>query len=407
MTKLTFSKKMKVAAVASGTFLSTAFLFGFLFFLLTETHFALTWGLMFPLFILFGVLSVFGILEAFFAYCSFDDEDGIEFYSGFSKAKKIPVSSLQSFSITQKGISISYKTLIGGIEKIKSFTVSIYFQNIQSLNKWLDYHTRNLYAEQITQSVKEFTEAHYELSDDEKGKLLQKIHIIARILKWSGAIISILFIASIFLGRNFMHIGFIVCAVYPIILLVIMRFSNGTIRFDEQNTDLYPSILSPFCFCSAALCFLAVAYTYQIYSLSKQLYVSVFIMLIMFFLYYICVSESEKKMEKKRFTRIVSVVSILFIMSLYGFGVSVSSNIMFDKSKPTVFEVVVVNKHVSKGKRTNYYLEVSPWIDGKAKQKEISVGNKLYSEVESGDMVKIKLYKGFLGVPWFKTVNAK
>ncbi|ERF61669.1 hypothetical protein HMPREF1325_0005 [Treponema socranskii subsp. socranskii VPI DR56BR1116 = ATCC 35536] len=27
--------------------------------------------------------------------------------------------------------------------------------------------------------------------------------------------------------------------------------------------------------------------------------------------------------------------------------------------------------------------------------------------VDSGDTVKIKLYKGFFGVSWFKTVNAK
>lgn len=127
MAKLTFSKKMKVVAVLSGVFLSATFLFGFLYFLLTEVGFAVTWGIMFPLFILFGTFSVLGILEAFFAYCSFDDENGIEFYSGFGKVKKIPVSSLQSFLITQTGISILYKTLIRGIEKVKLFTVSIYF----------------------------------------------------------------------------------------------------------------------------------------------------------------------------------------------------------------------------------------------------------------------------------------
>ena len=85
MIKLTFSKEMKVVAVASGIFLSAVFLFGFLFFLLTEVHPAVTWGLMLPLFILSGTLSVFSILEAFFAYCSFDNENGIEFYSGFAK----------------------------------------------------------------------------------------------------------------------------------------------------------------------------------------------------------------------------------------------------------------------------------------------------------------------------------
>lgn len=407
MIKLTFSKKMKVVVVVSGIFLSAAFLFGFLFFLLTEVHPAVTWGLMLPLFILSGTLSVFSVLEAFFAYCSFDDENGIEFYSGFAKVKKIPVSSLQSFLITQKGISISYKTLTGGIEKIKSFTVSIYFQNLQLLYEWLDSHAHNLYVEQVAQSIKEFTESHDELPDDEKNRLLQKTYMIARILKWGGVLISILFIACIFLGRSFMHIGFIVCAAYPILLFLIIRLSNGEIRFNANNTDLYPSLLTPFCFCSVTLCILAVIYINQIYSFSKQVSVSVFVMLVMFFLYYICISESEKKIEEKRSTRMLTVASVLFLMFLYGFGFSVSANIILDKSKPTVFEVTVINQRILKGKRTNYYLEVSPWIDGKTKQKEISVGSTLYSEVELGNMVKIKLYKGFLGVPWFKAVNIK
>ena len=407
MTKLTFSKQMKVIAVAGGFFISALLLCGFLFFLFTELHSVTTWGVMFPLFIVFTAISVFGIREAFFAYCSFDDENGIEFYSGFTKVKKIPVSSLQAFLTTQNGISIKYKTVINGTEKIKSFTVSTDFQNLQSLNEWLDSHTHNLYAEQITQSVKEFSESHSELSDDEKGKLLQKTHMIARILKWGGAIIAVLFIAIIFFDISFIRIGFIVCAVYPILLFLIMRFSNGEIRFDVKATDLYPSLLDPFCFCSAALCLLAAAYTDRIYSLSKQLCVSLFVALIMFALYYICASKSEKEIAGKRSTRILAVGSVVFFMFLYGFGVSVSANIMFDKSKPAVFEATVINQRISKGKHTDYYLKVSPWIDGTTNQKEISVGSRLYSEVESGDTVKIKLYKGFFGVPWFTAVNAK
>ncbi|MBM7024100.1 hypothetical protein [Treponema sp. Marseille-Q4523] len=407
MTKLTFSKKMKVITVAGGILLSAIFLCGFLFFLFTELRSVVTWAIMFPLFIVFAAVSVFGISEALFSYCSFDDENGIEFYSGFTKVKKIPVSSLQGFLVTERGISISYKTVINDGEKIKSLTVSAYFQNLQLLNEWLDSHTYNLYVEQVTQSVKEFTDSHCELSDDEKSRLFQKIHMVARILKWGGTIISVLFIAAIFLGRSFLYIGFIVCAAYPILLLLIMRFSNGEIRLNVKDTDVYPSLLSPFYFCSGALCLLAVVFTAQIYSLSKQLCVSAFVMLVMSFLYYICANESGKKTEEKHSTKILTVISVLFLMFLYGFGFSVCANIMFDKSKPAVFEVTVINQRVSKGKHTYYYLKVSPWIDGKTNQKEISVGSRLYAEVDPGDTVKIKLYKGFFDVPWFKTVNAK
>ena len=127
----------------------------------------------------------------------------------------------------------------------------------------------------------------------------------------------------------------------------------------------------------------------------------------MFFIYYACASKSEKKMEGKLSSRIISIISIIFLMLIYGIGFSIPANIIFDKSEPTIYEVSVINQRVSKGRHTDYYLEVSPWINKKINQKEISVGSKLYSEVEIGDKVNIKLYKGFLGVPWFKAVEIK
>ena len=403
MTKLTYSRKMKIFVLICALILSVGFTWEFVYFLFTEPRSIVTWSIIFPLFVIFISLSILSIREAFFAYCSFDNENGIELYSGIRKVKKIPVSSIDSFLIFDNGISISYRKLIKDEEKVKSFIVSNYYQNLQSLYEWLDSHARNLNKEQLTQSFDEFNESHPELTNDEKNKLLKKTYLFAKILKWIGAIIAILLFSSLFINKSFMKVSLIICGLYPILLFLIIHFTNGEIRFNIKDSDLYPSLLSPFLFCSSALLLSSIIFFDQIYSFPKQFCISTLIAIIMFLFYYVCASKSERKMGDKNSSRILNIVSILFFMFLYGFGFSVPANIIFDKSEPAIYKVDVINQRVSKGKHTDYYFEVSPWIDGKTNKKEISVGSRVYSEVEVGDKVNVKLYKGFLGVPWYKT----
>ena len=407
MTKLTYSKKIKIFVLICALILSIGFSWIFLYFLFTEPRSLVTWSIIFPCFVLFISLSVISIREAFCSYCSFDDEKGIELYSGIKKIKKLPVSSIDSFFVFDNGISISYKKVIKGEEKVKSFTVSNYFQNLQSLYEWLDSHARNFYKEQLTQSFEEFNEAHSELTNHEKNKFLQKAYFLAKILKWTGAIIAILLFASLFINKSFMKVSLIVCGIYPFFLFLIMRFSNGAIRFNTKKSDLYPSLLSPFCFCSAALLYSSTLFLDQIYSYFKQLCISGLIALIMFLFYYTSACKSEKQTGEKKSSRIIAIISIIFLMFNYGLGFSIPTNILFNKSEPIIYEVTITNQRVSKGKHTDYYLEVTPWIDGKKNNKEISVRSRVYSEVEIGDKVYINLYKGFLGVPWYNTETIK
>lgn len=265
--------------------------------------------------LVFSILTFLGICyirKEFFSYCTFDDETGIEFSSGFSKAKKIPVSSLLSFMSTTTGTTINYKDVTDDTEKIKSITVPADFKNIKSLNEWLKSHTNNMLTEELTQSIEKFNESHSELSDEEKIKHLKKLHLIAKILKWCGAIIAVSFYIFSLLDRNFMKIGFIICAAYPVLLFLIMRFSNGEFRFDKKTTDIYPDILSPFCFCSVALFMQTITYSELVYSFLKQFLVSILVTQVMFFLYYICACSDEKK-RKKNTHRCFSYYILLWI----------------------------------------------------------------------------------------------
>lgn len=98
----------------------------------------------------------------------------------------------------------------------------------------------------------------------------------------------------------------------------------------------------------------------------------------------------------------MNVVSVFFILLLYAMGLTIHGNVLLDKSEPVLYESVIIDRHVSHGKNTDYYLKLSPWIDEKKESKQVSVGSKLYSKIQTGDNVYIKVYKGFLEIRWFK-----
>ncbi len=405
MTKLIFSKKYRIISIACGIILTAGFLLGFLYFVINKLNPAVTWALMFPLFLMFSTLSVLSIREAFYAYCIFDDEAGIEFYSGYAKVKKIPVDMLDSFMPVNDGIVISYKLYNNNSPKVKEIKVSSYFKNIDLLYEWLDSHARNIYKEQVIKSIEEFREAHSELKDKEKAKLYQKNQKIAKILKIAGIIIALLPVASILLNVNWLKICFVVCAAYPVFLIILLRFFNGEIRFNEKTTDIHPSVFPPFLFCSASLMFIACVYIDMIYSFSKNFTLAALITLALLILYFFCANESEKNIGEKKSVKVWNCISLTFIFFMYGIGLTMPGNIMFDKSEPVVYESTVVDQRVSHGKNTDYYLKISPWINEEKEFKEVSVGKTLYSKVQIGNIVYVKLYKGYFGVPWFRVTG--
>ena len=226
--------------------LTGGFAAGFIYFLLKCPSSSVTWVIMLPLFIAFAVISVLSILQAFFGYCSFDDETGIEFSYGFARPIKVSLFALESFYTYTDGINISYKTQKGGMDCTKKIKVPIEFEHLQLLNEWLDLHAENQYAKEVTDSVREFSEAHSELSDEKKEALFKRIHLVAKILNWTGIVIAVMLFASTFAGKTYMRAALIVCAAYPLVMLLVMKFSKGAFRLNVKETDVNPSLYSAY-----------------------------------------------------------------------------------------------------------------------------------------------------------------
>ena len=88
--------------------------------------------------------------------------------------------------------------------------------------------------------------------------------------------------------------------VYPPALFVVMRLSNGMLRFNVKNASIYPSVMKVFLFPSCMLSLIAAEILRRIYAFAYAGIATVVLTGMLAALYYVCASESEKKLVKKK-----------------------------------------------------------------------------------------------------------
>jgi len=91
---------------------------------------------------------------------------------------------------------------------------------------------------------------------------------------------------------------------------------------------------------------------------------------------------------------------IVIVSAIYGFGVTVQTNCVFDHSQPKIFQTTVIEKYVHHGKSTSYYLVLNPWESGKETEK-VEVGRSMYRDEIVGDTVHVFVKTGELNMPWY------
>lgn len=101
--------------------------------------------------------------------------------------------------------------------------------------------------------------------------------------------------------------------------------------------------------------------------------------------------------------RQVGAASFLVILSaVYSVALVLFINCGLDASAAYRQErAVVVDRRVSHGKSTSYYLTVSRW-DGADTEHEVGVGPSLYGRHPVHSVAFLAYYPGALGVPWYR-----
>ncbi len=95
------------------------------------------------------------------------------------------------------------------------------------------------------------------------------------------------------------------------------------------------------------------------------------------------------------------ILLIILTAAMYSFGGVLQTNLVFDKSAPTVYKATVTGHYISHTKSSrSYSLELSPW-GPKTNGVSTSVSYQMYNDMQIGSTVKVSLHTGFLHIPWY------
>jgi hypothetical protein len=335
------------------------------------------------------IVMVVGLLDTFKGKFIINN-DTVVSVSTFSK-RELLFNEIKGYRINEKNIFIESKN-----KNKKKIKVSKYFANVDEIVEWLSNNYSDLDIVQADQEKEEILK-NRELgwSTEEREEKLIKAFKTAKMLNWTGGFIGIW---TLFIPNPYEY-AIIASIVFPIICLLVLKYSKGLIRIDEKKDTAYPTIFWAISASSLGLCLRAL-FDYNIFDYSKVWTPSLLITLT--YIVVLIIGNKEFKFNKAIDFLIIVIFSILLFG--YSYGTIVTLNCMYDKSKPETFNTVILSKRISSGKTTTYYLELTPW--GQQKQiDEVTVSKDLYNKLDKNDKVTVYFMKGQFDIPWLEVTE--
>jgi hypothetical protein len=176
----------------------------------------------------------------------------------------------------------------------------------------------------------------------------------------------------------------------PWIALAIVNQSHGLFHVDGYWNDAHPNVaialLAPAFILVLRSTDFEIVYSNAIVGLSAAVGILLFL--------------GAVKVDPTLRTRRGSLVALFVLFLAYGYGAIIEANVLFDQTPGVIYTAPVVERRVVAGKNTRYKLRVGPW-GPKAKQNEIRVERATYQYIRPGNVVKLVLKRGELGIKWY------
>ena len=308
--------------------------------------------------------------------------------TGLFNNKQVYFNDIKGYRITE------YFTFIESRNDKTRIKLSNFYENRNELQDWLIWNYKNLNELEIIQEKQEIlSKQDLGWTIEERESKFSKYKRLAKILNWSGGIITI---GTTLLLKASDYI-ILLCIVYPIFCLLAILFSKGLLTIDERNEAVYPSVFWAF-FAPTSVVFLRALMYFKIYNYDNVWLLTAVIAFSFFFT--LIINNRGFVFNKFEKTSTILIFSV-FIVFGYSFGTVINLNCALDDSQPKKFKTIVLDKRITKGKSTNYYLTVSPWNNQK-EPKEENTNETDYELIKKGDTITINFYEGKLNIPWYE-----
>ncbi|MCX7746608.1 MAG: hypothetical protein N2645_06940 [Clostridia bacterium] len=279
--------------------------------------------------------------------------------------------------------------------KKRKIELSIYMEKKDEIIDWVSENFKSFDDEEIQEDAIDIIKD--AKNDDEQEEIIKKFDIATRIMRILNFLSVVTALWAFIIPRPY-EIAIIANAAFPMIALLFMVKYKGIVSFEEYKNSIRPSV-GPMAILPALAIALRAFLDFQI--IYSKLFWAYWIAISLFFIG-IFVIVTLKSNEHKKHKGVLILIAIMLIT--YSYGVMLHANCLFDSSQPKRYKTTIVDKKISGGKTTSYYLKVTSWGKFETETK-ISVSKSLFSSVIKGNEVYIYEMGGNLGIKWFVAMD--
>ncbi|MCL3781879.1 hypothetical protein EMN47_15955 [Prolixibacteraceae bacterium JC049] len=308
------------------------------------------------------------------------------------KTRKLAFKDIKGISSNQ-----NYLFFIPHSSNLKKIKVSTNTEKYNQLFHWATSNFRNLDQEEVKQDTSDILE-----NEDYGYNIEQREHQLLKTRKKTKALngISLAIGLVTMLFPHYYQEQIIICAILPIIGLILLKSSKGLIRLDDKPNSAHPDLHSTFFFPSSALTIRALmdynVFNYEHFWKPALLIFSLLIVIVFF--------KSKARYNFKKASGYLAILAVLIFGGLYSYGLIITTNAIFDQSVTTTYNAKILDKHKSSGKTTTYYLELTPW-GPQTQTEDVSVSKQVYNSQKIGDSTTIYFRSGFFQIPYYAVID--
>ncbi len=301
--------------------------------------------------------------------------------------RTLKFEDILGYKIERNGIYIIPKN--PSHKKIKTST---YIEKADQITAWLASTFTDLNQQEFTDHEKSI------LNDDSLGLSQHtREHRLAearRIAKITNAAGFVLFLWITFYPV-FYTVVLSIGIAYPIVIIILLYIYRGLLKVDERPNSAYPSVATGFIMAGLSLSLRAL-FDFNILEF-KQLWITTGTLAACVI---ILILIATRFPEFKSIHDYFAILTFIILAYAYSFGAYTISNCLFDNSDPEYYQTKVIQKEISKGRSTTYYIIVASWHNAERFEK-VTVSAEEYNEATIGSDIAIAEMKGLFGTPWY------
>jgi hypothetical protein len=308
--------------------------------------------------------------------------------AGILQTKTLPHTAIRGFTLDQ-----NYTYIHASDPALPKLKISYAVEHYKDIQHWLAAHYPNLDAQELAAHQRTvLTDYRLGWTEDQREARIQRARSTANWLNGIG------FVAAgwVLLWPVPYQVSITVNLLLPVLGIAAMWLHPEVLRIDEASNEAYPQLGALFLMPSLSLSLRALL-DFDLLD-AEPAWLTVLPAIAGVLIVLALANQNFMTTTRK------SALSWVFLVMMavpYGFGATILLNCAYDTTSLRLYSARVQRKYISQGKIDTYHVRLGAWA-GRSAGEEATISRARYQQLHPGDSVRVGVYPGTLGVPWFR-----